>query len=438
MVNKLGRDFWVFRFGQFFSDLGSGAFGIAIPWWVLEVTGSVKNMSILIVSGLVIKLVAGLLFAPIADRFSRKKLIVYANLGSIFCMASISLLLYKDALSIPILIFFSCLGALFWALFDVSHNAFVSNIVEKEDLPNALGQIQIVGAVAAVIGGVFGAGLVTLIGIANTVMFNGVTFLLALMCTAMVRNYVFVERDTIDGGRYLKSFVDDFLFGFMSLIKFNVVFRIIVFFSFVMFFLSPLQVLMPYVINIELGLSPIYLGGVVSAAGFGSIVGGIFLGALRSKLKDSEIFIVSFIVIGICFSLISLVQSYSAVFFGFFFVNVFSVFVSVIVGAKLLLAVPDEVRSRVDSIVTLFVGLSTSLGVLLSGGLLEYFDPWLFVGGMGFFIFLLIPFWVLGVNFSEFLNQRPENIEDWLEQLYRPGVEEVSGKVQIGGDGCER
>jgi MFS transporter, DHA3 family, macrolide efflux protein len=272
-VNKLGKDFWVFRLGQFFSDLGNAAFGIAIPWWVLESTGSVKNMSILIVSGLVVKLIAGLFFAPLADRYSRKRLILLSNIGSLLSMLIISSFLYADSLSMPYLIIASSFGALFWALFDVSHNAFVSNIVDKENLPNAFGQIQMIGAITAMFGGIFGASLVSSIGIFNVVLFNGITFIFAFVCTLFVRGDSTINRTQNEGEWRSKELLRDFVFGFVALLRFKVIFRIVVFFSLVSFILAPLQVLMPYIVNVQLGLTPIYLGGLTSACGAGAILG---------------------------------------------------------------------------------------------------------------------------------------------------------------------
>lgn len=66
---SLGRDFWMFRFGQLASLLGDGCGMIALSWWVLDKTGSAASISVVLAPAMVVRVVLLPFMGPLADQF---------------------------------------------------------------------------------------------------------------------------------------------------------------------------------------------------------------------------------------------------------------------------------------------------------------------------------------------------------------------------------
>jgi MFS family permease len=82
--SKLGKDFWNYRLGQVVSLLGDSCSNIALAWWILDKTGSAAKMSSELAPAMAIRIFLMPLFGPVADRFSRKNLIIIADIWRFF------------------------------------------------------------------------------------------------------------------------------------------------------------------------------------------------------------------------------------------------------------------------------------------------------------------------------------------------------------------
>ena len=72
------------------SVLGDRVSIVAIPWLVLETTGSAAKMGLIVVAEMVPYVVSGVLSAPVADRFGLWRTSIVVDLGSAVAMAAIA------------------------------------------------------------------------------------------------------------------------------------------------------------------------------------------------------------------------------------------------------------------------------------------------------------------------------------------------------------
>ncbi len=79
-ATTLGRDFWLFQFGQMVSIVGDSCGNIALAWWILDATGSPGKVASVLAPSMLIQSLLTPLAGPLGDRYTRKWLVVGADL----------------------------------------------------------------------------------------------------------------------------------------------------------------------------------------------------------------------------------------------------------------------------------------------------------------------------------------------------------------------
>jgi MFS transporter, DHA3 family, macrolide efflux protein len=162
--SSLGPDFWKFRFGQLVSLLGNGCRSIVLSWWILEKTGSAKAIAWVLVPAMVVNLVLLPLFGPLGDNFSRKKLIVIADLGRFITACLMAGMVYFDHFNLFLLAGLYSTASIGTALFNAAGSGIIPQIVDKRKWQIAPQQSYAITSFGQVAGGVVG-GLVVIEGI---------------------------------------------------------------------------------------------------------------------------------------------------------------------------------------------------------------------------------------------------------------------------------
>jgi len=97
------RNFWLFAMGRFVSLVGSGVQDVALPLFILDLTGSGTIMG----TFMIISMLPRLLLYPIAgilgNRINRKWIMVWMDFGRGVVIILLALLASKNLITIPIL-----------------------------------------------------------------------------------------------------------------------------------------------------------------------------------------------------------------------------------------------------------------------------------------------------------------------------------------------
>ena len=94
------RDFAIVWFGQLVSMLGTGMTNFALALRAWEITGSATSLSLLMLSAIGPGILLGPIAGVVIDRWSRKLVIMLADLGAALYTAVILLLYASDNLQI--------------------------------------------------------------------------------------------------------------------------------------------------------------------------------------------------------------------------------------------------------------------------------------------------------------------------------------------------
>lgn len=185
------RALWV---SQFISSAGTTVSGIAYPLLVLKISGSAAQAGIVAFCASIPYPVCFPLAGVIVDRFSRRRLMIAAEIGRCIALGSIPLAAAWGVLSVPQLGVAGFVEGALFALFTTSENAAIPRVVPKSQVSVAVASNQAREQAANVIGGPLGG---VLFSIARTVPFlvDAISYVLSLVLILTLRTKLEEERE---------------------------------------------------------------------------------------------------------------------------------------------------------------------------------------------------------------------------------------------------
>jgi MFS family permease len=182
------RNYRLFFTGQVISTIGTWMQTIAQPWLVLQLTHSGLWVGLVLAVQTTPVLVAGPLGGLVADRFPKRRILQVTQ--SLFMLPAFFLFLISYMHVAQVWMVFC--SALAWGtiqLFDVpARQAFVIDMVGRDDLTNAIALNSSVFNGAAVIGPSLGGLIIAAIGVPACFLINGFSFLAAIAALSLMRN----------------------------------------------------------------------------------------------------------------------------------------------------------------------------------------------------------------------------------------------------------
>jgi MFS family permease len=274
LLRPLGeRDFALLWTAMTVSLLGDGIYLVAIAWQVYDLENDPVALSLVglaFTGGMVAFLLTG---GIISDRVERRRVLIGADLVRAGVLLTIGALSLAGTLEVWHLV---CLVALFGAgeaFFGPAFGALVPDVVATEHLVQANSLDQLVRQSSArLVGPALGGLIVALAGTGGAFLIDAGTFLFSAACiwALRVRSLPAPEaerslrRELREGTR----FVRDHAWLWSTLVAASLA---------ILFFLGPLEVLLPYVVRNELHAGPGSYGAIMAAAGVGAVVASLAL-----------------------------------------------------------------------------------------------------------------------------------------------------------------
>lgn len=210
------------------AGFGLGMSLIGANWFVLEQTGSNKAVGIL----LSINILSGLLAFPfagtIADRFSRKKVMIFANVVRAVVILFLAVTLFAGFFRINYVYWLAVISGMGWMVFMPASRGFIQEILTKEEYVNGSSLVEIsmqVGLVTAaaacgVIYKYFGYGTILLINACTFVISSFVLYGIDHVSAVVHNVELGFFKQFHDGKKYLFDNPLILIFGIVILIPF--------------------------------------------------------------------------------------------------------------------------------------------------------------------------------------------------------------------------
>lgn len=372
------RAFGLVWFGQLISGVGSGLTNFALGIWVLQKTGSVTQFAGIAFFGAL----PGLLIAPLAgvyvDRWDRRQVMQWANLGSGLRTLAVAALMWQGALEIWHVYVAVAVASVFRTFHLPAYMASTTLLVPKKHLARASGMMQFGQAAAETLAPVLAAQLVLLIRVEGVLLLDFVTFLFAVATLAMVR----IPRPAASGaGRAGRgSMWQQAAIGWQFIRERPGLRGLLVYFAMVNLIFSMASVLIvPLVLSMKDASTA---GQVLTISNAGLLAGSVLMtvtGGPRRKIHGVLGFGLLF---GLALVIVGLRPNPWLIAAGLFLTMFGAPVINGASQAIWQIKVPPDVQGRVFAVRRMLAQFTAPMGILIAGPLADrVFRPLLLPGG---------------------------------------------------------
>jgi len=181
------RNFRLFFVGQFISSIGLWMQQIAELWLILQITDSAAAVGLITVTHFGPILLLGLWGGVIADRVDKRKILLVTQPMLGLIAGTLAVVSATGGLSAGLLYGFSAMTGLVLALDNPARRAFVREMVDLDDVANAVSLVSMLMTSARIIGPALSG--ILLASSSATIVFatNGVSYVAVLVALLMMR-----------------------------------------------------------------------------------------------------------------------------------------------------------------------------------------------------------------------------------------------------------
>ena len=352
------RTLWA---GQSVSALGDAAATLAVPYLVLQTTGSATATALAVAARTVSYLVVGLLAGPLVDRSDPRRMMITADVVRVAGFALLPLVVLLPGggwLVLPVVVVLSGAGV----FFETALTLVVKDGIADEELAAANSRLELSTQAGLLAGpALVGVALATT-GVATVLCANALTFVVSVLTLLPLR----FDRTVHSGPTGTRSMAGDLREG-VRYIRSHRLMRTIIGLQVVINFVVAAENLLILYVDRGLHASPAWLGVIIAAAGVGGIAAGAVAGALARRFPAPHL--IAWSVIGIGGSLLGMALARTPL--QLCLVNAvhgaLTVFATINIRTVRQRVVPRELLGRVTANARTIALAANPLGALLFG-----------------------------------------------------------------------
>mgnify|MGYP000555883975 FL=1 len=400
------RNFAFMWFGHLISHAGDAVFMIALPWLMLDITGSKSLTSLVSMSAYLPAVLFGLFAGVVVDRYNRKWIMIYSDILRALLVAVIPLSLIYGFIS-PLLI-----GAItfslstFSAFFYPARDSLIPHIVTAEELPAANSAISVSGQMSHLLGPLFAGIGISIFGLRHLFTADAISFLFSILLISLIvgpARKLTIEKHPpkwqgiVEGLTYVNSHKG---------------LRILLILTFVnnIFIMGPAIIGLPVFVREVLTSDFGVLAKLEVAMAAGMIVGSFVFWKAEKNISPISILLFGIVMDGITYTLLFFADTS---FIAILVLIIHGIGIPLITVSRTTIiqaVVPDEFRGRLFSMIYMAVMGTTAISVGLTGFILEFIgaDSLFLLIGVGAASTVIIGFnpalWEMNVN-NRFLDR---------------------------------
>ncbi len=276
------RDFRLLFFGQAVSLVGDVAFVTALGWKTFTIAGSTK-LGIVLVCQSVALLTTLLIGGALADRLSRRRMMIFADLLRLGAVAALAAIDGTGNLTFPVIVAVATVVGLGDGLFYPAFGGIVPLLVEQSRLASANSLIGVARWGSFMLGPAFAGFLYEPAGSAAVFAADACSFLVSAGLVYATRPRLIeaatsegTVREIVTGARYVAAepwlWVTITLFGLVLMLQ-----------------LAPQQVLLPKLVAEQWGRGVAAYALLTTLLGVGTVAGTLLFGQLQPRRRRGTI-----------------------------------------------------------------------------------------------------------------------------------------------------
>ncbi|WP_026045672.1 MFS transporter [Paenisporosarcina sp. TG-14] len=356
------RVFQIFMSGSLVTRVGDWMDLVALNWAVLQLTNSPLMLGVVNACRLLPTFLLSVPAGVLADRYDRRKLLIFIQIGMMFLTFCLGYLLDSGPVLFWAFILIVTLRSMLAAMDSPIRNALVPNLVTPNAMSSAIAINTLVINLSRIIGPALAGMLLAVTDIANIFYINAWGTLGVLISLVVIRSHAVPqftkknrEKTTFrEAADYVKNQP-----SVQSLLMLAIV---------PMIFGFPYTTMMPLFARDLLNLGPEGFGLLLSISSIGALVGGTWL-SLGKEIKGAGKWLICSIMgFGLSLLFFIVAQSFLQAGLAMFLVGLTSQTYRTMSRITLQMHVPDQLRGRVLSIALMDRGF-IPLGAILLGAI---------------------------------------------------------------------
>jgi MFS family permease len=299
------RNYRLYFIGQVISTAGTWMQSVAMPWLALTLTHDAFHVGLVLATQFTPMLVAGQFGGLLADRFPKRSILL-ATQAAYMVPALVLWILTAEGLAQYWMVLLAALAVGTVNVFDVpTRQAFVIDMVGREDLVNAIALNSTVFNGTAVIGPSVAGIVIGLAGVPVCFLANGVSYLGSIAALLLMTSLPSLVRNA-QPGSMLTRIREGFNYSVHHPLVGTLLLNVAVFSLFAMNRFTLLPIFADQVLHV----GPTGFGFLTAAQGAGALAGALSLAVLQRRLSAGN---VQFL-IGLTWSIFLVAFSFSRVY----------------------------------------------------------------------------------------------------------------------------
>jgi MFS family permease len=333
----------------------------AKQWLIYRLTNSAFALGYISFVGMLPVVPIALVGGTIIDRASKRKVVIVTETGLMLQAFILAFLAWTGTIQIWHLILLEFMFGLFGAIDQPARQAFLIEMVGKEDLTNAIALNASVFNMARALGPAIGGLLMVQLGEAGCFFVNGLTFL-ALIGSLLLMRMEDQPAEQSSGSLGAKT-----MEGFTYLLRQPVLLGLISLMTVVGLFGTTSTTLMPIFARDVLSVGEEQYGFLLAAVGIGAVLGALSVANIGTGHRGRWLWVSN---LGLSIALVLFAASRQFTMSWLFLAVSGAGFIALqaLVSSLVQTIAEDRLRGRVISVYTLLATGSQQLGAFVAGG----------------------------------------------------------------------
>jgi MFS family permease len=358
------------------SATGSWAQAVALGWVVLELGNSAFLLGLTNFASMIPLLIFSFPFGAIVDNYSRRNLLLMAQVALGLSWAILAVAAVFGFLTIPLILVLSVVGGLSNALGWPTWSVFIKDLVGPEKLRVAVSLNSARFNLTRVIGPAIAGIILARWGAAACLVVAAVSIVPVIVTLLMIPPKPVMK--TV-GRAWLPALGEGLQYAWRE----PAVRDLLILTAVLGFFALPYQTFLPAFARDVLGSGPEGLGFLLTAVGFGALAGAVFSGSRISVRRPVAVLAVTAIITPAALAVTAYSRSLEFAVVWLAIVGLSSTAYLAIANATVQLATRDDLVGRVMGLWTVVVAGFTPLGSLVMGAAAEAFGLTIALAGAG-------------------------------------------------------
>jgi MFS family permease len=358
---------WALFGANLISQTGSMLTFVAIPWFVLQTTGSATKAGLTGFFEALPYFAAGFFGGAIVDRLGFRRMSVLADLANGASVAAVPLLYFTVGLSFWQLQMLVFLGGLLTIPGSTARAALAPDLAALAGLrlERANASVQAIQRGAQLLGAPLAGVLIAALGASTVLWLDAATFLGSALAIGVLVPRIAAARPA--AGRYL----DELREGWRFLRGDRLMLAVAITVAITNLLDTPFAALVLPVWTKATQGSTVPLGVLLAVGGGGSLLGALAYGAFGHRLPRRKTFVGSFVVVGLPFWVLAAGPSLAVLLVARLIGGLASGPINPILATAEQERIPVALRGRVFGLITAIAYMAIPLGLLVTGYLLD-------------------------------------------------------------------